>query len=149
MQTIHSVLVRATPEAIWSVLADVERWPTWTPTVEQVEPLTPGGLRAGARYRLVQPKLRPAVYEVTECTPHKAFTWIQKAPGATMVADHRFIASDPTGTELELSFATQGLLGGIVGRMYGKLIAEYIATEARSLKEHCEAAARKASALRA
>jgi Polyketide cyclase / dehydrase and lipid transport len=149
MHTIHSVLVRTTPAAIWNVLADVERWPTWTSTMLQIHPLTPGGLRVGARYRVVQPKLRPRIYEVTECTPHKAFTWIQKAPGATLVADHRFIAADSTGTELELSFATAGPLGGILGRVYGKVIAEYIATEARSLKDHCEAAARQGSALRA
>lgn len=149
MQTIHSVIVRATPDAIWSVLSDVERWPTWTPTIQHVEALTPGGLKIGARYRVVQPNLRPGIYEVTECKPHKVFTWVQKAPGATMIADHRFTASDAHGTEIELSFATEGLLGGILGRKYSKLISEYLATEARSLKEHCEAAAREASAMRA
>jgi hypothetical protein len=149
MQTIHHLIVRARPADIWSVLADVERWPKWTPTMLQVERLTPGELCVGARYRVTQPKLRPGIYEVTECTPQKAFTWIQKAPGATMVADHRFLASDAAGTELELSFATSGPLGGILGRMYGKLIQEYIATEARSLKTHCETVSREASALRA
>jgi hypothetical protein len=149
MQTIHHLIVRANPVDIWSVLADVESWPTWTPTMLQIEPLTSGGLRVGSRYRVTQPKLRPGIYEVTECKPGHAFTWVQKAPGATLVADHRFLASDATGTEVELSFATQGPLGGILGRMYGKLIAEYIATEARSLKEHCEAVTREANALRA
>lgn len=149
MQTIHRVIVQASPAEIWSVLADVERWPTWTSTVLQVDPLTPGDLRLGARYRVTQPKLRPSVYEVTECKPHKAFTWIQKAPGAKLVADHRLTAADAAGTEVELSFATEGLLGGVLGRMYGKLIAEYVATEARSLKAHCEAATREASARRA
>ena len=141
MQTIQRVIVLASPAAIWRVLTDVERWPTWTPTTLQVDPLTPGGLRVGARYRVIQPKLRPGIYEVTECTPHKAFTWVQKAPGATMVADHRFTAADATGTEVELSFSTEGLLGALIGRKYGKLIADYVATEARSLKAHCEAAA--------
>jgi hypothetical protein len=149
MHTIHHVIVRASPAAIWNVLADVERWPVWTPTILQVDPLTPGGLRVGARYRVTQPKLRPAIYEVTECKPNAAFTWVQKAPGATLVADHRFTAADATGTELELSFATAGLLGGILGRKYGKLIAEYVATEALSLKTHCEAVAREGNALRA
>lgn len=149
MQSIQRVIVQASPAAIWSVLADVERWPMWTPTVLQVDPLTPGELRVGARYRVTQPKMRPGIYEVTECTPHKAFTWIQKAAGATLVADHRFTAADASGTEVELSFSTEGLLGGVVGRMYGKLIAEYVATEARSLKAHCEATAREANARRA
>jgi hypothetical protein len=138
MQTIQRVIVQASPDAIWRVLADVERWPTWTPTTLQVDPLTPGGLRVGARYRVTQPKLRPGIYEVTECTPHRAFTWVQKVPGATMVADHRFSAADASGTEIELSFATEGLFGGFIGSMYGKLIADYVATEARSLKARCE-----------
>jgi len=73
MQTVERVIINASPAAIWQVLADVERWPTWTPTVLEVEPLTSNGhkagLKVGARYRVVQPKLRPAVYEVTECAP--------------------------------------------------------------------------------
>lgn len=146
MQTVQRMIVKASPAAIWQVLADVERWPTWTPTTLKVEPLTPGGLRVGARYRVAQPKLRPGIYEVTECRPHHAFTWIQKAPGATMVADHRLTASDHTGTEVELSFSTEGLLGGVLGKMYGKLIADYVATEARSLKKYCESLATAASA---
>lgn len=146
MQTIHRVIVQASPAAIWQVLTDVERWPTWTPTTLQVEPLTPGGIQVGARYRVAQPNLRPAIYEVTELKPHQAFTWIQRAPGAKLVADHRLTAADASGTEVELSFATEGLLGGVIGRLYGKVIAGYVATEARSLKMHCEAIAAAASA---
>lgn len=137
MQTVERVIIQATPAAIWRVLADVERWPTWTPTVQHVQPLTTDGLRLGARYRITQPKLRPAVYEVTELAPHKVLTWVQKAPGATMIADHRLIGDDST-TEVELSFSTEGLLGALLGTMYAKRIAEYVKTEARSLKTHCE-----------
>jgi len=42
------------------------------------------------------PKLRPAVYEVTECAPHQAFTWIQKPPAPTN--DRRAFASPPLTT---------------------------------------------------
>lgn len=142
MQTVERVIIQATPAAIWRVLADVERWPTWTPTVQHVQPLTSDGLRVGARYRLTQPKLRPAVYEVTECAPHKAFTWIQKTAGATMIADHR-LTGDATSTEVELSFATEGLLGAILGSLYARRIADYVKTEARSLRLHCEQLAAK------
>jgi uncharacterized protein YndB with AHSA1/START domain len=141
MQTVERVIINASPAAIWQVLTDVERWPTWTPTTLKVEPLTSNGhkdgLKVGTRYRVIQPKLRPAVYEVTECTPHEAFTWIQKAPGATMIADHR-LSPHSSGVEVELSFSTEGLLGALLGSMYSKRIADYIRTEARSLKSHCE-----------
>ena len=138
MQTVERVMIRASRAAIWQVLADVERWPRWTPTVLNVQPLTNHGLRVGSRYRIVQPKLRPAVYEVTECVPHQAFTWVQKAPGATLIADHRLTACDRTATEVELSFSTEGLLGAILGGLYAKRIRDYVHTEARSLKAHCE-----------
>lgn len=138
MQSVARVIIHATPAAIWQVLADVERWPRWTPTILDVQPLTNHGLHVGSRYRIVQPKLRPAVYEVTECVPHQAFTWVQKALGATMIADHRINACDGDGAEVELTFSTEGLLGGILGNMYAKRICDYLRTEARSLKAHCE-----------
>jgi hypothetical protein len=143
MQTVERVVIHASPAAIWQVLVDVERWPTWTPTVLNVEPLTRDGFRVGAKYRVTQPKLKPAIYEVTERVPHQAFTWVQKAPGATLVADHRLTAFDGSGTEVELSFATEGLLGAILGGMYSKRIAELVKTEAKSLKTHCETLAVK------
>ncbi len=137
MQTVERVIIQATPAAIWHVLADVERWPTWTPTVQHVQPLTPDGLRLGARYRVTQPKLRPAVYEVTELAPHKVFTWIQKAPGATLIADHRLIG-DASPPKSSFPSPPKALLGALLGSMYAKRIAEYVKTEARSLKAHCE-----------
>lgn len=143
MQTIERVVINASPAAIWQVLVDVERWPTWTSTVTEVQPITRDGFRVGAKYRVTQPKLRPGIYEVTERVPHQAFTWVQKAPGATMIADHRLTAFDGSGTEVELSFATQGLFGAILGKMYAKTIADYVRTEARSLKSHCETLAAK------
>jgi carbon monoxide dehydrogenase subunit G len=143
MQTIERVVINASPAAIWQVLADVERWPTWTPTVLSVEPVTRDGFRVGAKYRVTQPKLRPAVYEVTERIPHQVFTWVQKAAGAKMIADHRLTAFDGSGTEVELSFSTEGLLGALLGSMYSKTIADYVKTEAKSLKQHCEMLAAK------
>jgi ribosome-associated toxin RatA of RatAB toxin-antitoxin module len=143
MQTVERVVIKASPTAIWEVLTDVERWPMWTPTVLSVEPVTRDGFKVGAKYRVTQPKIKPAIYEVTERIPHQAFTWVQKAPGATMIAEHRLTAFDGSGTEVELAFATKGLLGALTGSMNAKLIADYVKTEAKSLKQHCEMLAAK------
>jgi uncharacterized protein YndB with AHSA1/START domain len=143
MQTMERVVIKASPTAIWEVLTDVERWPMWTPTELSVEPVTRDGFKVGAKYRVTQPKIKPAIYEVTERIPHEAFTWVQKAPGATMIAEHRLTAFDGSGTEVELAFATKGLLGALAGSLNAKLIAEYVKTEAKSLKQHCEMLAAK------
>lgn len=137
MRIVERVVIQASAAAIWQVISDVEHWPEWTPTTLRVQPLTEGSLQVGARYRVSQPKLRPAVYEVTECTPEKVFTWVSRMPGATMTADHRIIPLN-TGMEVELAFVTAGFLGNLVGKLYARLIADYVATEARSLKARCE-----------
>jgi hypothetical protein len=138
MQTVQRFVTSARPETVWRVLADVERWHTWTPTILEIKPMTTEGLRAGARYRVTQPKLSPAVFEVTECTPNKAFTWVNKLPGGGMIADHR-LAPVSAGTEVELSFRSTGFVANVVGMLFSKLIHEYVATEAKSLKQRCEA----------
>ena len=137
MRTVERFVTAAPAELVWRILADVEHWPNWTPTVLEVQPLSQAGLRVGARYRVTQPKLRPAVYEVTECTPNRAFTWVQRFPGGTMIADHRLAPRDG-GTEVELSFTSSGLVANLVSMMFSKLISEYVATESRSLKRQCE-----------
>ena len=137
MRTMERFVTSARPETIWQVLTDVEHWPNWTPTVTQVEPLDNDGLRIGAQYRVTQPQLRPAVYEVTDCTPEKVFTWVQRFPGGVMVADHR-IGAWTGSTEVELSFRSEGLVGGLMGMIFSRKIREYVATEARSLKQRSE-----------
>lgn len=136
MHTIEKFITTARPDAIWRIIADVEHWPNWTPTVHEIKPLGNTGLRVGAQYRVTQPKL-PAVYEVSECTPNKAFTWVHKLPGGAMIADHRLLARD-SGTEVELSFASKGLLADLVSMILSRLIREYVATEARSLERQCK-----------
>lgn len=137
MHTIEKFITTARPDAIWRIIADVEHWPNWTPTVLEVKPLDNTGLRVGAQYRIRQPKLRPAVYEVSECTPNKTFTWVHKFPGGTMIADHRLVPHDG-GTEVGLSFASNGFLADLVSMIFSRLIREYVATEARSLQRQCK-----------
>jgi hypothetical protein len=123
MQAVEKFVASASPTIIWQVLADVEHWPDWTPTVVEVRSLDGSGLNIGARYRVVQPKLRPAIYEVTECVPNQRFTWAQKLPGGALVADHRLTPRDGA-TEVELSFASEGLLANLAAGLFSKMIRE-------------------------
>ncbi len=135
----NSSLRRA--DTVWKVLADVEHWRDWTPTIQQIESLDAGGLRTGARYRVVQPGLQPAVYEVTVCIPDHVFTWAYRLPGGEMIADHR-IATRNGQTEVELSFSSKGLMADVLSMMFSKTIRKLVATEAGSLKRKCESLAK-------
>ncbi len=137
MRTTEQFITAARPDTVWQVLADVEHWHDWTPTIQQIEPLDAGGLRTGARYRVVQPGLQPAVYEVTACIPDQIFTWAYRLPGGEMVADHR-IATRNGQTEVELSFSSKGLMANVVSMLLSRTIRQLVATEAGSLKRKCE-----------
>ena len=137
MRVEQKFVTSAPPQAVWQILADVENWHDWTPTITEIKALDPNGLRVGARYRVVQPKLRPGIYEVTECAPGESFKWKQKLGGGAMIADHRISPRDG-GAEVELSFASEGLVANIVAKMFSKLIGDYVATEAKSLKSPCD-----------
>jgi carbon monoxide dehydrogenase subunit G len=137
MRTTEQFVTAVRPGTVWQVLADVEHWHDWTPTIQRIEPLDAGGLRTGARYRVVQPGLQPAVYEVTACTPNQAFTWVYTLPGGQMVADHRIAIRDGQ-TEVELSFSSKGLIADVVSMLLSKTIRKLVATEAGCLKRRCE-----------
>ncbi len=70
-----SVSIAATKESVWRVLASVATWPEWLPTMTSVEPLDSQPLSLGAKYKIIQPKLRPATWVVTILDPPRRFAW--------------------------------------------------------------------------
>ncbi len=133
-----SITINASQETIWKVLSDVSRWSDWTPTVTKVEVLDSPELKLGNRYKVIQPKLQPAEWTVTVLNSPSNFTWESKAPGMHMVAEHILASKGASQTELTLTFAFNGWLGKLIGAIYGKMTADYIQTEAQSLKKRVE-----------
>ena len=133
-----SIFINADQETVWKILSDVAHWHEWTPTVTKVEVLEKAELKLNNRYKVYQPKLQPAVWTVTILTPPSNFNWESRMPGMHMLAEHivRTVSADQT--EVTLSFAFQGFLGEIMGRLYRNLVESYIATEAQSLKKRVE-----------
>jgi uncharacterized membrane protein len=137
--TSKTVTIDAPPAKVFEVLCDVERWPQWTPTMTSVRRLDKGAFAIGSTVRVQQPKLRPAVWQVTELEAGRHFTWTTRSPGLRMAAGH-FVEPQGTGSRVALSFEMSGLFAPLVSRLYGKLIDGYVTTESQRLKQHCEAA---------
>ena len=78
-----------------------------------------------------------SIYEVTECVPSRTFTWEQRFPGGILIGDHH-ITQRGGGIEVKLSFSSSGLLGNILGKVFSRLIRNYVGTEAHSLKNRCD-----------
>ena len=130
--------IQASIEAAWSCMVAVEAWPAWLPTVRSVEPLQDGPLAVGSRYRLRQPRLPSAVWRVTELEPGRSFAWESRSPGSVGVGEHCLTARGPDACTAHLRLTLDGPLSGVVAWLGGRRIGDYVATEARSLREIAE-----------
>jgi uncharacterized membrane protein len=137
---IVTVNIDAPPEKVFALLRNVERWPEWTPSVTSVQRLDQGPFAIGSSARVCQPKLRPAVWQVTELEEDRNFTWVARTPGLCMKAGH-LIERQGAGSRVALSFELSGLIAPVVSRLYGGLIEQYLTIESRGLKLRAESAA--------
>lgn len=130
MHTEVIVPVHASAERVWAVLSDVERWPSWTASVQQV--LLDGPLAVGAVAKVRQPKLPATAWTVTEVVPGRSFTWESKAPGSRAVGEHEITSTGDT-CEVRLRLEQSGPLGAVVGLLYRGLTRRYVQMEADGL----------------
>jgi hypothetical protein len=133
-----TVFIAAPKERIWTMLADVGRWHEWTPTITRIESIGSKSLGLGARFKVLQPKLRPAVWTVTDLEPLKGFTWESRSPGMRVVAEHAIHASTGTESKVILRVTFSGFFGAVVGRLLRGLTKSYLAKESASLKQRVE-----------
>ena len=134
-----SVTIAATPGDVWKVIADVERWAEWTPTVRRIERLDAGPLDVGSRVRIDQPKLRPAIWTVTAWKPEVGFSWVSRSPGVVVTGLHA-IEPSADGSRVTLKVHFGGLLASVVGVLASRLTSRYLGLEAAGLKARSEKA---------
>jgi uncharacterized membrane protein len=134
------VSIDAPPEKVFAVLCAVERWPEWTSSMSSVQRLQSGPFGVGSSARVRQPRLRPAIWQVTQLENQRNFTWTTRSPGLRMKAGH-LIEPQGSGSRVALSFELSGFIAPLVSRLYGALIERYITTEAQGLKKRSESAA--------
>ena len=130
--------IASSPEIVWERISNVVAWPVWLPTVSSVTPLDANSLQLGARFRVTQPKLRPAIWRVTDLQPGRAFVWQSGAPGLAMEATHVVRPTGPTDCELTLEFRFSGLIAPLVALFAGAITQRYIETEAATCKTLAE-----------
>jgi hypothetical protein len=133
-----TIEIAAPPALVWPVMADVEHWSEWTPSISRIKLLTPGPLSVGSRARVHQPCLPPAWWHVTELEPGTQFTWVSIAPGLRVTARHA-TESCASGSRVTLSIDFAGFLGALAAHWTRDLTRRYLALEANGLGTRCAA----------
>src|SRR5262245_23986051 len=108
-----TVDINAPLDRVFAVMADVERWPEWTPSVTKIVRLDKGPLLPGSRMRIHQPKLLPAYWRVVAIDPQRGFTSVSGAPGMRVTAVHA-IEPRPNGSRVTLSIRYSGILAQVL-----------------------------------
>jgi len=130
--------VRAPVGKVWAVLAEVERWPEWAPTVTAARRLDDGPLAVGSRVRVEQPRIPPTEYEVTELERGRSFTWVATGPGVRTTARHFLEDLGGDRARVTLSVEQAGPVGAVMGRFYRRLTDKYLAAEASGIRARSE-----------
>lgn len=137
----HSIVFEGSQEDAWAVLSAVDRWPEWLPTVDRVDVLDQAAIALGRRYRVHQPRLRPALWRISQVEAPHGFAWESRTLGLVSLADHRLEEAAAGRLRLSLSIAMRGPLTPLVRRAYGDLIQDYLTQEAAALERRVKAEA--------
>jgi len=140
-----SVDVAAPVATVWDVTRDVESWPSWSPTMDEVTltGVSPGGppgdapIGPGTEARVRQPRLRPATWVVDRVDEGRAFVWHTAGPGYRLTADH-LLEPRGAGTSVLLRVSATGPLAPVVWAVAGRTVRRYVDEEAAALKRRCE-----------
>jgi uncharacterized membrane protein len=131
-----SVDVQAPANVLWRAVADVTRWPDWTPTIDEVV-LLDGGLAVGARVRIRQPKLRTLVYRVDDWQDGSRFSWAAATSGVRIEAAHEVYPA-AGGSRLRLTVDMTGPMAPMLAALVGRRTRRYADTEAAGLRRFAE-----------
>ena len=135
----HSIHINASPDCVWQVMADIERWPEWTPSVLSVKRLTEGPLVPGTRARVRAKGTPESTWTVSESLPAQSFTWGTKVRGAVTSAGHVIEPTD-SGSRVTLSIQIGGIAAALLKPVLGRGIRENLRLEAEGLKRRSEEA---------
>jgi hypothetical protein len=126
--------IEAPVAVVWDVLSSIQDWPQWTTTVSRVE--APGQIGMGSRVLVVQPRLKPATWQVTEWIPRRGFAWESSGWGYKALAEHRLERAGG-GCRVWLTLTFSGALSGLITLLWGGLSQRYLGQELDCLRRRC------------
>jgi uncharacterized membrane protein len=138
MHAEDSIEIDAPAEIVWRVYRDVERWPEWTASMDEIAFVRGDALEDGAAVRIKQPRLPRVTWQVTELTPGRSWAWESRSPGALTVGRHVVTPLADGTTRVEQSIDQTGPLGSLIGRLMAGTTRRYLRMEAEGLKAAAE-----------
>ncbi|HET7738532.1 MAG TPA: SRPBCC family protein [Tepidiformaceae bacterium] len=138
MRTEVEFEVEASPEDVWAVMKDVERWPEWSESITSAALENARVLGAGVSARIKQPRVPAMTWQVTDYVEGERFTWEATTTGSKSVAWHSVSEIAPGRTKVVLGVEQTGVLVPILKPLLGRMTKRFVAMEAEGLKRRAE-----------
>jgi hypothetical protein len=138
-----SVDIDATPEAVWSVLADFDAYPEWNPFIRSISGAMAQGTQLNVSLGASGKKPMNFTPVVTAATPGEEFAWLGHL-GMKGIFDghhHFHLSASGTGTRLDHFEEFSGVLSPIVLASIGSSTARGFEQMNQALKDRVEGTA--------
>jgi uncharacterized membrane protein len=127
----------ASPEQVWALFVDVERWPEMTKSISAARRVDEGPLRVGSEAIIEQPRLPKACWRVTELEPGRSFIWETSARGINTVGGH-IVDADGQGSRITLTLRMHGSLARLLYALTSRLSRRYLSMEMEGFRRTAE-----------
>ena len=142
MITDCGIDIDAPASVVWDVFSDVERWPEWTASVTRLVALDGPGIEVGKRFEIKQPRMPKLVWVVTDVSPGRSWTWVQRSPGGLTEASHEVTVLSDGRARVGQRLDQRGPVGALVGLLMRRMTRRYLDLEAEGLKSRSEQTSR-------
>lgn len=133
----NKIEISAPQELVWQVTVDVERWPEWSPAMQNIKREDSGEFRLGSSALIKQKAMPETRWTVTEIDPNHQFTWRARTLGMEMIATHILIQEENSVTSVLRVEMTGGMVS-LLGPVLRFLVKNSLMEENRGLKQFCE-----------
>ena len=130
-------VINALPDDIFKVLMDFGQWKQWTASITEMSILNNDRPGTGARIKILQPKLPPAIWTITESLLDSSLTWEKRSFGIVMLSEH-LVLTGKNGTSVTIRMTYQGPFAGLFYMLTHTLTDRYMTMEIDGLKRECE-----------
>lgn len=133
----RSVETSASPAAVWKVWSDTTSWPQWNPDVQS---MTLNGPFAAGTTGTMKTKQGTRQVQLVDVVPGRSFRLETTVIPLTRFAFECLVSAGPTGkTTISQAIRVGGPLGGLVGGMMGRQIADTFPALLQGLARQAEA----------
>lgn len=134
------IIINATPEKVWNILMDFDKYPQWNPFVKEIT----GSQQVGGQLKVTLKNGKgTSVFTPTVVSNETAniFEWLGSIPLGLFKGQHRFAIEKISETQVKFIHSEQfsGLLAGLIMSQIGETTRNGFIAMNKALKERAEA----------